>query len=158
MAQQQGCWVGIVHCQIITTCPSDVALGEASLGLMLPSQNSKSAGPDPALSCLQSCLHRTGVYLGASGHTRASILLAPHPFFLWHDRPARKQDCQGSCLALIYTLSSFCISVLYVSLFRWCVNSMYTFFPQSHAAGVCLCICIVLYFSSCSQIFIKIFP
>lgn len=96
-----------------------------------------SAGTDPALGCLQSCLHRTGIYLGASGHTHASILLAPHPFFLWHDRPARKQDHQGSCLALIYTLSSFCISILYVSLFRWCVNSMYTFF-SSESCSECL--------------------
>lgn len=77
---------------------------------------------------------------------------------MW-DEPAEKQGHQCSCLAFIYMLHTVCIAVLYVSLFRWCVNPMYTFFfPQSHAVSVCLCICIVLYFSSCSQIFIKIFP
>lgn len=129
--------------------------GKASLCPALPS---KTPGCWSRFGCFWSSPHLTGVYLGASdAHSHTPLLMAHHPFTVawWMDWITWKQSWKWSCLACIYTLGSFSISILYISLFRWCVNSLYTFF---FLRVMCLCICIVLYFSSCSQFLIKIFP
>lgn len=145
-----------------------VTLGWHSWGVTstTPCHESCKASLCPALpSKIPGCWTRFGCFwctrhFWSIRHSHTPLLLAHHPFPVawWMDGMTGKQGCQWSCSACIYTLGSSSISVLYVSLFRWCVNSLYTFFFPSESCSECLCICIVLYFSSCSQIFIKIFP
>jgi len=89
-----------------------------------------ACGPPAMASCPPQCL---GAWSGARllavvpAHRRSigiptSLCLGGPPPFLsmaWQvDQQESGTDGQWSCLAFIYTLGSFCVSILYVSLFR----------------------------------------
>lgn len=107
-----------------------MAPGEASLSLPSAAlQNFWVLGQiRHSAACGPACILQAFTREHRDTHMPLSCWLPSLPFCGMADRWAGRQDCQWSCLAFIYTLGSFCISILYVSLFRWCVNSMYTFF------------------------------